>query len=79
MPYSLKEINNDLNSLIIFKNLKYSPAFQALMKLNGEYNVIKSYSEFISSIISNNLNFTEYVKELVFTDENIYTSLICAK
>lgn len=79
MPYSLKEINNDLNSLIIFKNLKYSPAFQALLKLNGEYNVIKSYSEFISSIISNNLNFTEYVKELVFTDENIYTSLICAK
>ena len=79
MSYNLKEINNDLNSLIIFKNLKYSPAFQALMRLNGDYNVVKSYSEFISSIISNNLNFTEYVKDLVFTDENIYTSLICNK
>ncbi len=77
MSYNVCEISNDLNSLVIFKNLKYSPAFQALMKLNGEYNEIKSYSEFISSIVSKNLNFTEYVKQLVFTDENIFTELIC--
>ena len=73
----VKEI---LDSLVIFKNLKYDPCLHSLYHLFDEdSNIFKCYSEFIGELIDYNLNFTEYIKQKVFCDENILTKYTCDK
>ena len=73
----VKEI---LDSLVIFKNLKYDPCLHSLYHLFDENsNIFKCYSEFIEKLIDYNLDFTEYIKQKVFCDENILTKYICDK
>lgn len=70
----VKEI---LDSLVVFKNLKYDPCLHSLYHMFDEdSNIIKCYSEFIENLIKYNLNLTEYIKNKVFCDENILTELV---
>lgn len=76
MSVKLDNSKDVLNSLVIFKSVKYSPALNALLRLCEDNEDIRAYSDFISALIKYNLNLTEYIKSLVFTDENIYTELM---
>ncbi|MGN0174376.1 MAG: DUF815 domain-containing protein [Acutalibacteraceae bacterium] len=70
----VKEI---LDSLVVFKNLKYDPCLHSLYHIFDENsNIIKCYGDFIGGLIKSNLNLTEYIKEKVFSDENILTELV---
>ncbi len=76
---SMKNINikETLDSLVVFKNLKYNPCLNSLYHIfSNEANKLKCYSEFISELIKFDLNFTNLIKELVFCDENILTQLV---
>lgn len=74
-----KAIKDTLNSLVIFKSVKYSPALNALLRLCDDNEDVRAYSDFIGILIKYNLNLTEYIKSLVFTDENIFTELMTKK
>ena len=77
MEKSNSFIKQALNSLVIFKNLRYDAALHSLCLAfdeNGESS--KHYSDFINIIINYNLNLTDYIREKVFSDENILTDLI---
>lgn len=76
MSVKLDNSKDVLNSLVIFKSVKYSPALNALLRLCDNNEDIRAYSDFIGALIKYNLNLTEYIKSLVFTDENIYTELM---
>ena len=73
----MKNVKSAIDSLVVFKNLKYSPCFISLKGVfeNDEHK-IKSYSKFIDELIKYDLNFTKLVKDLVFCDENILTEMI---
>lgn len=73
----IKEI---LDSLVVFKNLKYDPALHSLYQVfDKDTNVLKHYAEFIGELIKYDLNLTNYIKEKVFCDENILTELVSTK
>ena len=72
----VKEI---LDSLVVFKNLKYDPCLHSLYHMFDEdANILKRYGEFIGELIKYDLNLTDYIKEKVYKDENILTELISA-
>ena len=69
-----------LDSLVVFKNLRYDPCLHALYHLFDENsNTLKHYSEFIKELIKFDLNLSEYIKEKAFSDENILTDLVSNK
>lgn len=70
-------IKNAIESLVIFKNLKYNPCLHALAEVfESDENKLKNYSRFIDELIKYDLNFTNLIKDLVFCDENILTKLV---
>ena len=73
-------IKETLDSLVIFKNLKYDACLHALYHIFDEdSNALKCYGEFISPLISYDLNLTDYIKEKLFSDENILIKLSLSK
>jgi len=70
-------VKDAIESLVIFKNLKYNPCLHALMTVfENDENKIRNYSRFIDELINYDLNFTNLIKDLVFCDENVLTKYI---
>ncbi len=72
-------IKKKLGSLVIFRNLLKLDVIQSLIKLDqtdstDECALISSYGEFMSSLLTENVDFSKYLLRVVLEDENIYTA-----
>lgn len=71
-----------ISSLSIFKNLKNHALLQNFVSLVDEIeeeNKLYFYSNFISLIYENGGNLTDFVKKIVFEDENVYIKMVSNK
>lgn len=74
----------DLKSLVIFRNLLNDSVVNKFLSLlesveNHEKTSVQleNYAEFVSELYKKNINFTEYVLNKIFEDENIYVHSKC--
>ena len=78
---NLHKIHLQLNSLAIFRNILKSPVISKLEKLlsnmsdsdgGGFAHSVDFYAEFVSELYQNTDNLSEYIFNLVLSDENFY-------
>ncbi len=72
-------IKKKLGSLVIFRNILKLPVINSLIALDltdtsDESALIYAYGEFMSDLMSENIDFSKYLLRAVLEDENIYTS-----
>ncbi len=72
-------IKKKLGSLVIFRNILKLPVINSLIALDStdtldESALIYAYGEFMSDLMSENIDFSKYLLRAVLEDENIYTS-----
>lgn len=73
----MEKINLKLNALVIFHQLKDDTVLSRLMNLLSDSNKtqtqqVASYASFVAALFKQNDNLTEYIKNLVLEDVNIY-------
>ncbi|MGN0819430.1 MAG: ATP-binding protein [Christensenellaceae bacterium] len=76
MNNSIKDLTLEISTLTVFKNLLSKNLFKALYEYLNEDNDIHTrlgaYSQFVSVIYSHGGNLTDYLKRIVFEDENVF-------
>ncbi|MFO7888217.1 MAG: ATP-binding protein [Eubacteriales bacterium] len=79
----MQNLNLEINSLVVFRNLLKNDVVKNLMKLlsteeKTTLDKVESYSEFTSSLFSKTTNLSRYFLDLVLEDENIYVKKYAA-
>lgn len=74
---NIKELKLKADSLSVFRGIKDNPAFASLIRLLDNPTVA-AYSEFISKLYPETDNLSEYIRNLVLSDDNFYVKAIAA-
>ena len=77
-----QEILLSLSSLTIFRNLlkkDVMKAFISFLESESEKQNVYNYGEFVSSLTSYNLNFSDFLMQSLIEDENYYIKSVAAK
>ncbi len=75
MSNTIKDLTVEISTLTVFKNLLDKKLFIALYKFLNEDDIhikLRAYSDFVSVIYAHGGNLTDYLKRIVFEDENVY-------
>ncbi|MBO8434986.1 MAG: ATP-binding protein [Tyzzerella sp.] len=75
---SLREIKSEIYSLVVFRNILKDTVVNSFLDMvdtieKGDIaENIKAYSDFVSKLFENNINFSDYILNIVLEDENVY-------
>lgn len=74
---NFNETLKQIQSVVIFKNIVYSPVFDSFKDLlisisTNSKKIIEKYSKFISELYQYTDNFTKHILDLMLEDDNIY-------
>lgn len=79
MNQELIELNRQLHSVTVFRNILKDSVIDALLELLAEYEagrdttaLIDAYSSFVNKLYAETDNFSKYILNLVTNDENVF-------
>ena len=77
----LKTLQNDVIKITIFRNILHDKTIKKFINLlNSDFNnkniFINRYCDFVYELYNHNIDFSNYLLELVLMDENVYTRMI---
>ena len=72
-----EKIKSAIYSMVIFRNLLKDPVINKFIDMTENMDkdvseAVRAYSEFVSKLFESNINFSDYILNIVLEDENIY-------